>query len=124
MEGYFMKKRILIVFMLVLACALFASDIIKPVTTKFQVKDDGHVAMIYMTEIYSSEYWTEVYMKYEEDVDAYDEAAANKIIYEFITKYKLKRKFSTVDIEELRGPAFGAKKVTVLKRLILRQVRK
>ncbi len=122
-----MKKKIFIAIMLVASFAVFAANgIIQPKTTKYRVKAEGRTVYIYMTEIYSSEYWAEVYMDYEEEEDTYDEAVATKIIYEFISKYKVEHKFSIVEIEDLKGPSEGEKdgKIIVKKRLIFRQIRK
>ncbi len=119
-----MKKKIFIAIMLVASLALFASNTIQPKTTKYKVTAEGRTVYIYMTEIYSSDYWTEVYMTYEEDNDTYDEEVANKIIYEFISKYKLDNKFSKVDIEDLKEATIGDENTTMEKRLIFRQIRK
>ncbi len=120
-----MKKKIIIALLLVSALAVFASGIIKPKTTKYKfTTKSGLVYYIYMTEIYSSEYWKEVYMTYEVDNDTYDEAVANKRIYEFISTYKVKHKFSKVEIEDLREAAIGDENTTIEKRLIFRQIRK
>ncbi|AGT44023.1 hypothetical protein [Treponema pedis] len=118
-----MKKKIIISITVLSALAVFASNVIQPKTTKYTVERRSSAA-IYMTEIYSSEYWTEVYLTYEEDNDKYDEAETEKEIYEFISKYKVEHKFSTVEIEDLKAAAVGEKKTTVLKRLIFRQIRK
>ncbi len=120
-----MKKKIFIAILLLSALAVFGHNIIQPKTTKYKVKaEGGKVVFIYMTEIYSTEHWKEVYMTYEEDNDTYDEAVANKIIYEFITKYKLDNKFSKVDTEDLKEATVGEKNTTIEKRLVFRQIRK
>lgn len=120
-----MKKKIFIpVIMVLFSVFVFASNnIIQPKTTKYEIENRAS-ATIYMTEIYSSEYWTEIYLTYEEDNNSYDEAIAEGIIYEFISKYKIDNKFSMVEVEDLAARKVGEKTTTVLKRLIFRQVRK
>ena len=118
-------KKIILACLLVFfpVVSIFASDVIQPKTVKYEVEGKSS-AVIYMTEIYSSEYWTEIYLTYEENNETYDEAETEKAIYEFISKYKVDNKFSTVEIEDLKAASKNDKKTTVLKRLIYRQIRK
>lgn len=119
-----MKKSIIACTIMCLAVAsLFAATVVQPKTVKYEIEGKSSAA-IYMTEIYTAEYWAEIYLTYEEDNGTYDEAEAEKIIYEFISKYKVDHKFSTVEIEDLKAASTGDKKTTMLKRLIFRQVRK
>lgn len=119
-----MKKKIIaITFICFVFVAAFANSTIKPETTKYPVEGKSS-AVIAMTKIYSSDYWTEFYLSYEENKTTYDEAEAEKIIYEFISKYKVDKKFSTVEIEDLKDAATDKKTTKLLKRLIFKQVRK
>ena len=119
-----MKKRIFAVCIAaVLAAAVFAVTEVKPKTVKYSVPGRS-TATFYMTEIYAAEFWAEFYLTYEENNDVYDEAEAEKAIYEFISMYKVEHKFSLVEVEELKAATIGKKNTTVLKRIIFRQVRK
>ncbi len=122
-----MKKKIFIAIMLVSAFALFGNNIIKPKVKTFKcTAKDGLVYYIYVTETYSSEYWAEAYLVYEDNIDLYDEAEANKHIYEFISWYKHQRKFSRISVEDLKDATEGDKdgKIIIQKRLILENIRK
>lgn len=120
-----MKKKIIAFCFVVLltAVSIFAVSEVKPKTTKHTINSKTS-AVIYMTEIYSGEAWSEFYLVYEEDNNTYDEAEAEKIIYEFVSNYKVEKKFSRVEIEDLKDAAKGKKTTKIEKRIIFRQVRK
>lgn len=120
-----MKKKFFLaaIFSLFAVFVFAESNTIQPKTTKYEIKS-RQSAVIFMTEIYSSQYWAEIYLTYEENNDSYDEAIAEKIIYEFISTYKVDNKFSTVEIEDLKAASSDKQKTTILKRLIFRQIRK
>lgn len=117
------KSILAICIAALLTVSLFAIKDVKPKTTKYPVPSKPSAA-IYLTEIYAAEYWTEIYLTYEENSNSYSEADAEKIIHEFISKYKVENKFSLVEVEDLKAASTGKTTTTVLKRLIFRQVRK
>ncbi len=118
-----MKKKIFILVMLLSVLSLFGSETIKPKTTKHTIKERP-TATILLTEVYGNEFQTEYYLFYQEDKDAYKEEIAEKYIFEFISKYKVEKKFSRVDVEEVSAAAIKGKKIEVVKRAIFKQLRK
>ncbi|MEL3908895.1 MAG: hypothetical protein P1P64_07820 [Treponemataceae bacterium] len=117
-----MKKFSLsVLFSLILAFGLFA---VTEVTTE-KIAVEGHKdAYIYVTQIYASEYWSEFYIVYEEPSNTFDETETEKILYEFFSNYKVEKKFSRVEVEDLEAPRQTEEITRVTKRVIFRQVRK
>ncbi|PIE99031.1 MAG: hypothetical protein CR988_00495 [Treponema sp.] len=118
-----MKKKILLVSALVALTVVFAFAVPQPTTEKFEVKDRPN-AHIYVTKIYESEFWAEFYMIYEEKTDSFDEKVTEKIMYEFISRYKVDHKFSRVEVEDLEAANIDEDFTRVRKRVIFRQNRK
>ena len=116
-----MKKNIVIfsIFALVAFCA--TAQAVKPKTEKFPVEGRS-TAFLYMTELYKSDNWAEYYCTYEEDKNLFDEAATEKIFYEFFSNYKRDHGYSSVEVEDLKGVTVGAKTTTMVKRIIFRHV--
>lgn len=119
-----MKKLSLSLFFgLVLCFGVFAADGLKPTTEKIQVEGRSE-AYIYVTRIYFSEHWAEFYIVYEEKSSTFDEAETEKILYEFFSNYKVEKKFSRVEVEDLEAARETDKVTKVTKRVIFRQTRK
>lgn len=117
-----MKKISLsIVFALLMSAAVFAA----PETTTEKIPVEGRQdAYLYVTQIYASEYWAEFFIVYEEPSKTFDAAESEKILYEFISNYKVEKKFSRVEVEDLLESQENAQLTRVTKRVIFRQIRK
>lgn len=96
-----------------------------PQTTTEKIAVEGRKdAFIYITQIYSSEYWAEFFIVYEEPTSTFNEAETEKILYEFISNYKVEKQFSRVEVEDLEAARQTDKMTRVTKRVIFRQLRK
>ncbi|MEL3904142.1 MAG: hypothetical protein P1P63_03370 [Treponemataceae bacterium] len=93
-------------------------------TTEKIVVDGRSNAYIYVTKIYDSEYWAEFFIVYEENSKTFDEAETEKILYEFISNYKVEHKYSRVEVEDLEAARQTDNVTRVTKRVIFRQIRK
>jgi len=116
------KKIIALCVCMLLAVAVSAQTAqTKAKKEKFKVEGRENAAII-MTEIYKTDNWAEYYCVYEEDKNTFDEAAAEKAMYEFFSNYKREHSFSSVEVEDLKGAAIGKTKTTIEKRIIFRHV--
>ena len=117
-----MKKfSLFVLFTLLCTSMIFAV----PETSTEKIKVEGkNSAYIYITQIYASEYWAEFFVVYEESSNTFNEADTEKILYEFISKYKLDHNFSRVEVEDLEAARETEKLTRVTKRVIFRKIRK
>lgn len=116
-----LRLSLIVFFALFAGASLFAA----PETTTDKIAVEGRQdAFIYVTQIYSSEYWAEFFVVYEEKTTTFDEAETEKILYEFISKYKVDKKFSRVEVEDLEAARQTDDITRVTKRVIFRQIRK
>lgn len=93
-------------------------------TTEKTAVEGRKDAYIYVTKIYDSEYWAEFYVAYEEPSKTFDEAQTEKILYEFISNYKVEHKYSRVEVEDLEAARQSDNVTRVTKRVIFRQLHK
>lgn len=116
-----MNKKILALCTCMLLAVVVSAQTAQPKTEKMKVAGREN-AYILMTEIYKTDNWAEYYCVYEEDKNTFDEAAAEKAMYEFFSNYKREHSFSSVEVEDLKGAAIGKTKTTIEKRIIFRHV--
>lgn len=118
-----MKKRaVVFVIMAVLIASFVCAAIPQPTTTKYEAEGRSE-AYIYMTEIYKADYFAEFYVVYEEKATTFDEAVTEKLLYEFISRYKIDHAFSRVEVEDLEAAKTVEGVTRVTKRVIFRQNR-
>ncbi len=116
-------KKISLALFFCLALMFGFADVPAKTTEKTAV-EGRRDAYIYVTKIYDSEYWAEFYVAYEEPSKTFDEAQTEKILYEFISNYKVEHKYSRVEVEDLEAARQSDNVTRVTKRVIFRQLRK
>lgn len=118
-----MNKKILAFCTCLLLAVVVSAQTSQPKKEKFDVEGRTN-AHIFMTEIYKTENWAEFYCVYEEDKNTFKENEAEKAVYEFLSNYKRKYVFSSVEVEDLKGVTIGKTVTTMEKRVIFRNVNK
>lgn len=118
------KKLITLAVVSMVACmSVLTAQTAQAKTTTYPV-EGSKTATIKVTTIYSTHNFEELYILYEENTEVYDDAEAERILYEFIAEYKREHKFSRFSVEDLKAQSSTKKKTTMLKRVVFEQVNK